>query len=940
MLNGSLVRPAHILLPLLLLISAFAIAGDVNELLETSPDAETASTPAVPALEISIISPLQNQQISNSGIVLAVISPAGQVTSAWFEIGSFSSQLSAANNFSSEFDSLQLPNGSYTFTIHACAEENCPEKSIPVEIANADAVTPPEETATAQQENQTAANTGTTDNETAPFEEPPAASTAGILDENIIAGETPDVSDEQIIPDENQNLPEQPIEEIEEPEQISAAVIVKGSNISSALTLFDLNGGVAGSGTGEVSIEPNTYAARVDFFNSTFFRIDLEGVEIDTNSDFFEIDESIDTNNIGIPAEIAVVKVVAINPLVGFAGGTIEFNVPETATTLFKCRNWALAERICNGNWEIAMETVAGRIQVPISPSDPAFAFGKKAPSLISFDRLIECPKCGQHKVSPLTTVEMTISANASQEVVDGVLEDYFPAEWTLVLENGGIVSDVNTEFKKISWAVGTFTGELSRTYQIFSPQRTTPPTDYYFFTTLDTENSGYWAVKVADPATDVNLTVGGCSGGTLITSCPGLNTLGSAQDVVNNKSTNFNAGMNDGSYTDSINSVTFYVNHSGESTIDGAVAYTLENNAGTDYCAQDTTIQNNPATFVLDSNPGCTPTGGWTVAKLDDLNVLIRNTDNGQGQAAHYDYITIVVNYNPNGTLSFDFNIPPSDDNSSIFQDETFLVQGRTYCNTNNCGAVDTNVQYCAGASCSSFYDMNTDNTQPLYLSSGSNPRSSTLNAGQNYDVNWIVNGNTAGTYELRFSATGATADANTTSGTNRTMTIQAPAADYTFALAYPSSGCTEGKGRFPGQGNGSCQRGYFETTDLSGNADQNKVFPEGQQYGADGNVYFFVYDNQSTANNDINFTLDLNAALPSTLALKVAKDVNGWSGSGSCSGIDSNCVNVTTTSTNIGKAVFSTGQMDLNIWVFGDFIGAAVGNVDRNVTHTSGAT
>src|SRR3989344_1232346 len=361
MLNGSIVRPAHILLPLLLLISAFAIADDVNELIV---DTTTPAEPEVPAFEISIVSPIQNQQITNSGIVLAVISPVEQATSAWFEIGNIKTELSSQNNFSSEFDSLQLPNGNYTFTLHACAEENCTEQSVEVEVANAET----------QNQNGTIVK-GTTNeaNQT----------TIETSDENA------PVAKEPIAADENQNnvqaepneIPEASIEipidvPIETPTEETPAVpttfvSVKGSNISSALTVFDLNGEVAGSGTGDARIKPSLYNARVDFFDSTFIRIDLADVEIDSNSDFFEIDEPIDANNTGIPVEIAVVKVVAINPLVKFASGTMEFNVPETATTLYKCKNWAFEERICNGNWEIAMENIAGRIQVPISPSDP-----------------------------------------------------------------------------------------------------------------------------------------------------------------------------------------------------------------------------------------------------------------------------------------------------------------------------------------------------------------------------------------------------------------------------------------------------------------------------------------------------------------------------------------------------------------------------------------
>jgi hypothetical protein len=153
----------------------------------------------------------------------------------------------------------------------------------------------------------------------------------------------------------------------------------------------------------------------------------------------------------------------------------------------------------------------------------------------------------------------------------------------------------------------------------------------------------------------------------------------------------------------------------------------------------------------------------------------------------------------------------------------------------------------------------------------------------------------------------------------------------DYSFTLLLPSSGCTSGKGRID-SGSGACQKGYFETTDLSGLADQNKVDAEGQTF----EIPFFVYDNQSTSNLDLNITLDLNEALSGTLHLKVSKIYDGWAWA--CTGdTDSNCAEIRTTAVSIGKAVFTTESQDLNIFVWGDFNSAVPGLTDKNVDSTS---
>ena len=118
----------------------------------------------------------------------------------------------------------------------------------------------------------------------------------------------------------------------------------------------------------------------------------------------------------------------------------------------------------------------------------------------ISFDRDLDCQKCGNHKAPPVTNINMTISIESSEVVEDGVLIEYYPKSWEIVDANGGIESVYDSTYNKIEWFVGNVT-DVSKSYIIKSPQRTTPSTKYYFQTQLDDMKSDWWMVIVSDPA-------------------------------------------------------------------------------------------------------------------------------------------------------------------------------------------------------------------------------------------------------------------------------------------------------------------------------------------------------------------------------------------------------------------------------------------------------
>ena len=120
------------------------------------------------------------------------------------------------------------------------------------------------------------------------------------------------------------------------------------------------------------------------------------------------------------------------------------------------------------------------------------------------FDRRLSGDRVGQHKVPPLSSVNMTITATVSSQVDNAILADYFPSGWTVTDANGGAVSVHDENYDKIEWSVGSISDSVSRSYVTRSPQLTLPPTKYYFHSELTYEGgsatSDDWMVIVADP--------------------------------------------------------------------------------------------------------------------------------------------------------------------------------------------------------------------------------------------------------------------------------------------------------------------------------------------------------------------------------------------------------------------------------------------------------
>jgi len=134
----------------------------------------------------------------------------------------------------------------------------------------------------------------------------------------------------------------------------------------------------------------------------------------------------------------------------------------------------------------------------------------KEKSSLTTFDRALDCHKCGMHKAPPLTDVNMTISASFSGTKTNVDFSDYFPNDWQIMDYNNGTVTAYNASHSKITWQYDSITGSVSQWYIIKSGDLTSPPTQYEFYSSFDSQMSDPWRVIVSDLKTVGKVVISG----------------------------------------------------------------------------------------------------------------------------------------------------------------------------------------------------------------------------------------------------------------------------------------------------------------------------------------------------------------------------------------------------------------------------------------------
>ncbi|MBU0636388.1 hypothetical protein KKE06_05165, partial [Candidatus Micrarchaeota archaeon] len=157
-----------------------------------------------------------------------------------------------------------------------------------------------------------------------------------------------------------------------------------------------------------------------------------------------------------------------------------------------------------------------------------------------------------------------------------------------------------------------------------------------------------FFLASTALAATE-NLTVASCSvvsGPLTIANCTGLNTSDDDTDVAIPKGKVLGTAMSDTSFNGTVNTVTVTFRHSGESGIGGTVGITFyDGTNGTTFCSEGTSTSN-VSSFATSEVISCTPAGGWTAAKLDDLQIRVKNNDSGGGQDLFLSYLIVEVDY------------------------------------------------------------------------------------------------------------------------------------------------------------------------------------------------------------------------------------------------------------------------------------------------------
>ena len=222
------------------------------------------------------------------------------------------------------------------------------------------------------------------------------------------------------------------------------------------------------------------------------------------------------------PAGLPALKFAAVYAYLDISTNVQE-NLIESATIGFSVPNsWIHANQIdvgtvtlyhCDNAWRGLTTTWARKNNKCVYFSAQSSGFscaiagtrGRGKEIVVTFDRQLSGDRVGQHKVPPLSLVNMKITAEVSSQVENATLIDYFPNSWTVADAKGGIVSSYDEDYNKIEWNVDAVSDSVSKSYVLRSPQLTLPPTKYYFHFELTYEGgsatSDEWRVKVADPS-------------------------------------------------------------------------------------------------------------------------------------------------------------------------------------------------------------------------------------------------------------------------------------------------------------------------------------------------------------------------------------------------------------------------------------------------------
>jgi predicted CxxxxCH...CXXCH cytochrome family protein len=302
-----------------------------------------------------------------------------------------------------------------------------------------------------------------------------------------------------------------------------------------------------------------------------------------------------------------------------------------------------------------------GKHTVELKFGNYAYAYNYVEPE-VNFDRRLEGLKTGQHKVPPTTEIEITITATVSSTVENAILRDYVPKDFTIIKTYGGTIKEYNSEYNVIEWEVGTVNKSISKKYTVYSPERTIPPTKYYFYSELShdggSRTSDKWRVTVADPNTLIirpnadgtlnDWSIGGTS--------PPANRWEAVDETTQNDDTDY-------VYATSQNLDQFFnlQDHTTETgTIDNVTVYIYaKQTTGNEYlqvCIWDNTYcQNTPTistSYTLYSYSWTTDPSdslAWTWSDIDALEAGVRSKNSGGwGGEIRVTQLYVEISYTP----------------------------------------------------------------------------------------------------------------------------------------------------------------------------------------------------------------------------------------------------------------------------------------------------